>query len=66
MILMLQVTAPGRFRLSRNPLWAVNRLCSRLLGRPELSIRMTGLEGNLEALVEAIQAATLPKHPGEG
>jgi hypothetical protein len=57
MMLMLQVPLPARYSLSRNPLWAINRLCSRLLGRPEMSIRMTGLEGDFETLVMTIQAA---------
>lgn len=60
LMLTLQLVAPARYRLSRNPLWAVNRLSSRLLGRPEIAIRMTGLDGDLEALFKAIEEANRP------
>lgn len=55
-MLALDVERPQRYGLSRFPLFAVHRLSSRLLRRPELVIRMTGLDADLQGLINAIQA----------
>ncbi|MDB5439596.1 MAG: hypothetical protein JWM33_2023 [Caulobacteraceae bacterium] len=55
-MLALSLAKPKAYPLPRNPLWAVNRLSARLLGRPELSLRMTGLDAELPTLVSWIKA----------
>jgi hypothetical protein len=43
--------------LPGNLLWALNRLSARLLRRPEISIQLKGLDGDVQAVVEALQRA---------
>ncbi len=56
-MLALDVANPAGRGLPRNPLWALNRLSARMLGRPEFAIRMNGLDGDLQAMILAIQSA---------
>jgi uncharacterized protein YjbI with pentapeptide repeats len=56
-MLALEVERPQRYGLSRYPLFAVNRLSARLLRRPELVIRLTGLDADMQGVIDAIQAA---------
>ncbi len=56
LLLALDVETPRTVPLSTNPVWRLNRLASRLLGNPELTVRVTGLDADLFAVMHAIEA----------
>lgn len=55
-VVALNVARPGAYGWPANPLWIVNRLAARLLGRPQIGVKLTGLDTTPQALVAAIQA----------
>jgi hypothetical protein len=55
-VLIVSVAAPRSIPSPRNPLWAVNRLAGRLLGRPGLTIKMIGLYAHFADLAFAAEA----------
>lgn len=57
LMLALNLAHPQGLPLPPNPLWRVNRLCARLLGRPELAVKLTGLDGDLQQLLAAVTRA---------
>lgn len=54
LMLALGVADPRSVPMPRNPLWRINRLAARMLGNPELSVRITGLDIDLFAMMHAI------------
>lgn len=54
-MLALDIADPRGVALPRNPLWQVNRLAARILGNPEMSVRITGLDTDLFAMMQAIE-----------
>ena len=54
LMLALNLDHPKTLALPPNPLWRVNRISARLLGRPELSVKLTGLDGDLQQLLTAV------------
>jgi uncharacterized protein YjbI with pentapeptide repeats len=63
LMLTVNVDKTSLYRLSTNPMWAVNRLCARFLRRPELGIKMKGLSCDLQAVLDAVQAVAPDRHP---
>lgn len=55
LILALDVTEPRRIAPPVNPVWRINRRAARLLGNPELTLRLNGLDIDLFALLRAIE-----------
>jgi hypothetical protein len=53
----LTLDQPARAPLPGNLLWALNRLSARLLRRPEISIQLKGLQGDVQVVLEALQRA---------
>lgn len=64
----LDLGEPKSIPLARNPLWALNRLSSRVLGRLEFTLRLQGLDGDLAAVTKALGRVAPPNlgaPPGE-
>ncbi|MES2496523.1 MAG: hypothetical protein V4618_10430 [Pseudomonadota bacterium] len=55
LMLALDVTEPQRISPPVNPVWRINRRAARLLGNPELTLRLNGLDIDLFALLRAIE-----------
>lgn len=55
LMLTLGIAEPRSVALPRSPLWRVNRLAARMLGNPELSVRVTGLSTDLFTIMQAIE-----------
>lgn len=56
LMLALGVKQPRRQPLPRNPLWLVNRLSARMLGRQELAVKLVGISATPRAVYASIQA----------
>lgn len=54
LMLALDVADPRAISSPGNPLWRLTRRCARLLGYPELVVRVTGLDADLFAVVSAM------------
>lgn len=56
LMLALDVADPHAIAAPNNPLWRFTRRCARLLGYPELVVRVTGLDADLFAVMGAMDA----------
>ncbi len=54
LMLALNLDRPKTMPLPRNPLWRINRLSARLIGQPELAVKLTGLAADLPGLLAAV------------